>query len=254
MGVARVAPDDDAGRVRKLRRTETGLSPPRREGALLSMEQDTALRSALDVFGGFQSQSQSQSQGHSLSQAYLQQSQGHSQQSQSQGYSQQSQGYSQSTSQDTDEEEFIATPLRHAQRLPAVDRRRRLAPARAHGAHLRAVLHVPRQNPGARVPRTRARRERERQQLACAPRAHGRDAATAPLADAATRHAPLDALVPAFGGAILQRARAQSAVAAAAAVPAAEAHRARVAGACAEEAWAGGPAASGQPHGHYQLV
>ncbi|KAJ7490336.1 hypothetical protein B0H11DRAFT_2010102, partial [Mycena galericulata] len=114
MGVARARPE-------KVRRLGTETAGPRvvrrreREGALLSLDEEAALRTAAwDVFGGGgDSQGTSQSQGYSQSQS---QSQGHSQ---SQGYSQdyysqsqsQSQGNSQEPDTDTEPEPLIATPL-----------------------------------------------------------------------------------------------------------------------------------------------
>ncbi|KAJ6539590.1 hypothetical protein B0H19DRAFT_1179705 [Mycena capillaripes] len=109
MGVARAGPEDGGPKPRKLQRTETealllheGSQPPRRENALLSLDDEIALRTAAyDVFGGlppYDSQSQSQSQ-----------PQGYSQQSQ--GYSQQSQGFPQSQGNSQDTEPLIATPF-----------------------------------------------------------------------------------------------------------------------------------------------
>ncbi|KAJ7781006.1 hypothetical protein B0H16DRAFT_1496808 [Mycena metata] len=110
MGVARVAPEDEGGgRPRKLQRTTTELSlheqgsqsqsrsqRPRRENAMLNIEEEAALRAATyDVFGGPQPDSQWQ--------GYSQQSQGFSEQESQEYYSQ-----SQGTSQDTD---FVPTPF-----------------------------------------------------------------------------------------------------------------------------------------------
>ncbi|KAJ7044581.1 hypothetical protein C8F04DRAFT_1228393 [Mycena alexandri] len=108
MGVARVAPEEGGGRPRKLQRTTTDLSlpesqsqsrsqpPPRRENAVLNIDEEAALRAAAyDIFGGSQPDSQSQ--------GYWQQSQGYSEQESQEYYSQ-----SQSNSQDT---EFVPTPF-----------------------------------------------------------------------------------------------------------------------------------------------
>ncbi|KAJ7682553.1 hypothetical protein DFH06DRAFT_297779 [Mycena polygramma] len=104
MGVARAGPEDEGGQKRRrLQRMEaegelfpegSQASVPRRENAVLSLDDEAALRAAAyDVFGGSQPpDSQSQSQGYS--QEYSQEY-----------YHSQSQGNSQDT------EPFIATPF-----------------------------------------------------------------------------------------------------------------------------------------------
>ncbi|KAJ7180348.1 hypothetical protein C8R43DRAFT_972719 [Mycena crocata] len=98
MGVARIKPGDDGA--------DNPRKAPRRENAVLSLDEEAELRAAAwDVFGsGGDSQPQSQSQSYSQPQEYSQS------QSQSQGYSQPySQEYSQPGSQET--EPLIATPF-----------------------------------------------------------------------------------------------------------------------------------------------